>query len=143
MIGNTIVGRRDELPSDALVGVHVLVVDDDRDSRNLLRMILEYCGALVTAVPSADQALRTLRRVTPDVLLTDIAMPRRDGYWLIEQVRALPAEQGGGIPAVAITAHGEEHGPARTLAAGFQGHIRKPIDPWDLCRALTGIVRRG
>ena len=58
-------GRRDELPSDALVGVHVLVVDDDRDSRNLLRMILEYCGALVTAVPSADQALRTLREQYP------------------------------------------------------------------------------
>jgi CheY-like chemotaxis protein len=136
-------GRRDELPADALVGVHVLVVDDDRDSRNLLRMVLEYCGALVTAVASAEQAMRTLRRIVPDALVADIVMPRRDGYWLIERVRALPADRGGAIPALAITAHGEEHGPARTLAAGFQVHARKPIDPWDLCRALTGLLRRG
>jgi CheY-like chemotaxis protein len=136
------VGRRDQLPTDALRGVHVLVVDDDGDSRILLKTVLEYCGALVTVVASAEQAMRTLRRVTPDILVADIAMPRRDGYWLIQQVRALPRDQGSGMPAVAITAHGDEHGPQRTLAAGFDSHVRKPIDPWELCHALSALVRR-
>ena len=136
------VGRRDQLPRDALTGVHALVVDDDRDSRSLLKMILEYCGALVTATSSAREALRALRRVLPDVVVTDIAMPGRDGDWLIEQIRQLPSDQGGSVPVVAITAHGEEHGPHRTLAAGFQAHLRKPIDPWDLCQTVASVVRR-
>jgi CheY-like chemotaxis protein len=136
-------GRRDQLPTDALTGVHVLVVDDDRDSRALLRMILEYCGALVTVTSSARGARRALRRVLPDVVVADIAMPERDGYWLVEQIRRLPAGQGAGIPIVAITAHGDEHGPHRTLAAGFQAHLRKPIDPWDLCQTVASVVRRG
>jgi CheY-like chemotaxis protein len=136
------VGRRDHLPTDALIGVHVLIVDDDPDARDLIRTVLEYCGALVTAVPSATEAIATLNRVTPDVLLADIAMPERDGYWLISHVRALPADQGGATPAVAITAHGQSHGPDRTLSAGFQGHLRKPIDPWEMCRVLAGLVRR-
>jgi len=142
MTQGTAVGRRDQLPTDALIGVHVLVVDDDRDSRNLLKMVLEYCGALVTVVGSARDALRTLERVIPDVVVTDIAMPTNDGYWLIEQIHAFPSHDGGTVPAIAITAHGEEHGPQRTLAAGFQAHLRKPIDPWELCHAVVGVVRR-
>jgi CheY-like chemotaxis protein len=135
-------GRRDQLPTDALVGVHVLVVDDDDDSRYLIRTVLEYCGALVTAVASAREAVKTLERVTPDVLLSDISMPNDDGYWLIRQVRALPPEHGGAIPAVALTAHGSTHGPERTLTAGFQAHLRKPIDPWELCRSLASLTRK-
>jgi CheY-like chemotaxis protein len=135
-------GRRDTLPHDALVGVHVLVVDDDADTRDLLRTVLEYCGALVSSVASAPEALRVLERVTPDVLLADIAMPHHDGYWLIRAVRALPPDRGGTIPAVAITAHADLHGPEQTLAAGFQAHLRKPLDPWDLCRLLSSLTRR-
>jgi CheY-like chemotaxis protein len=131
------------LPTDALSGVHVLVVDDDDDARHLIRTILEYCGALVTVVGTAREVLGILERVTPDVLVSDISMPVEDGYWLIRQVRALDSSRGGGLPAVAITAHGMTHGPDRTLAAGFQAHLRKPIDPWDLCRTLAGLVRRG
>lgn len=136
-------GRADSLPTDALSGVHVLVVDDDDDARHLIRTILEYCGALVTVVGTAREVLGILERVTPDVLVSDISMPVEDGYWLIRQVRALDAARGGGLPAVAITAHGMTHGPDRTLAAGFQAHLRKPIDPWDLCRTLASLVRRG
>jgi CheY-like chemotaxis protein len=121
----------------------VLVVDDDDDARHLIRTILEYCGALVTVVGTAREVLGILERVTPDVLVSDISMPVEDGYWLIRQVRALDAARGGGLPAVAITAHGMTHGPDRTLAAGFQAHLRKPIDPWDLCRTLASLVRRG
>ena len=135
-------GRRDHLPHDALIGVHVLVVDDDSDARELLRTVLEYCGALVTVVGTASEALAVLERVTPDVLVTDIAMPAHDGYWLIGAIRALPADRGGAIPAVAITAHGDTHGPDRTLAAGFQAHLRKPLDPWELCRVLATLSRK-
>ena len=135
-------GRRDQLPHDALIGVHVLVVDDDADARDLLRTVLEYCGALVTVVASAQEALAVLERVTPDVLVTDIAMPMHDGYWLIDAIRALPAQRGGAIPAVAGTAHGEYRGPDRTLGAGFQAHLRKPLDPWELCRALASLTRK-
>jgi CheY-like chemotaxis protein len=135
-------GRTVHLPSDALTGIHVLVVDDDADARQLIRTILEYCGALVTAVGSAAAALSALRSVVPDVLLSDISMPEHDGYWLIEQVRALPPDRGGRMPAVALTAHGRTHGPDRTLAAGFQAHLAKPVDAWELCRVLSGLVRR-
>jgi CheY-like chemotaxis protein len=135
-------GRGDHLPTDALVGVHVLIVDDDEDARVLMQTILQYCGALVTVAASAQEAMTVLARVTPDAILSDIAMPEHDGYWLIREVRALPRDQGGAIPAIALTAHGTAHGPDRTLAAGFQLHLRKPVDPWELCRALVGIVRR-
>lgn len=135
-------GRRDHLPTDALLGVHVVVVDDDDDARQLLCTILQYCGALVTIAASARQALTVLARVTPDALVSDIAMPEQDGYWLIRELRALPSGQGGAIPAIALTAPGAAHGPDRTLAAGFQAHLRKPIDPWELCRAVAGLVRR-
>ena len=137
-----VMGRRDQLPTDALVGIHVLVVDDDRDSRQLLKTVLEYCGALVTTVSTARDALKTLRRVTPDVVLSDIAMPKDDGYWLIGQIRLLGTNEGGGVPTIAITAHGDEHGPHRTLGAGFEAHLRKPIDPWELCRTVARAVRR-
>lgn len=135
-------GRRDQLPSDALIGVHVLVVDDDPDARELIRTVLEYCGALVTAVSSAPAALAALTRVTPDILLADIAMPHRDGYWLIEHLRALPVDRGGALAAIAITGQGFPHGPERTLAAGYQAHLPKPIDPWEMCRLVATHVRR-
>lgn len=124
------------------MGVHVLVVDDDDDARQLLRTVLGYCGALVTVTASAREALSVMARVTPDALVTDIAMPEEDGYWLIRELRALPATRGGAIPVIALTAHGAAHGPDRTLGAGFQAHLRKPIDPWELCRAIAGLVRR-
>jgi CheY-like chemotaxis protein len=131
-----------DLSADLLAGIHVLVVDDDADARHLVRTILEYCGALVTSAGSAAEALQVLERVTPDVLLSDIAMPGEDGYWLIRHVRALPRERGGAVPAVALTAHGQTHGPDRTLSAGFHLHLRKPVDPWELCRALAALSRR-
>ncbi|HEV8616093.1 MAG TPA: response regulator [Methylomirabilota bacterium] len=133
---------RSDLPTDALVGVHVLVVDDDDDARQLLRTILEYCGALVTVTSSAREALNVLERVLPDALVSDISMPREDGYWLIREVRALGPERGGTVPAVALTAHGQTHGPDRTLSAGFQVHLRKPIDPWELCRTVVSLIRK-
>jgi len=136
------VAGRTKLPSDALTGVHVLVADDDEDARTLVATVLEYAGARVTLRASGREALELLDRVHPDVLVTDIAMPGGDGYWLVRELRARVAAQGGHIPAVAITAYGDTHGPARTLAAGFAAHLRKPIDPWELCRIVAALGRR-
>jgi len=135
-------GRTDPLPRDSLVGVHVLVVDDDPDARQVIRAVLQYCGALVTTAESAPDALTILERVVPDVLIVDILLPEHDGYWLIREIRRRPRELGGAIPALACTAYHEEEQPAgRLLAAGFQAHARKPIDPWELARVVATLSR--
>jgi len=136
-------GRQDPPPGDALAGVHVLIVDDDPEARDLVGTVLRYCGALVSAAASAGEGLETLQRVLPDVIVCDIAMPQQDGYWFVRALRALPAERGGALPVIAITAHGATHGPDRTLSAGFQAHLLKPIDPWDLCRLVAAMTRKG
>jgi CheY-like chemotaxis protein len=120
----------------------VFVVDDDPEARELIRTVLEYGGALVTVAAGAREALRHLQRVTPDIVVSDIAMPHESGYWLIREIRALGASTGQPLPAVAITAHPEAHGPERTLAAGFDAHLHKPIDPWELCRAVAALARK-
>jgi CheY-like chemotaxis protein len=134
-------GRRDPLPGDALSGVHVLIIDDDAEARDLIRTVLRYCGALVSVAASAGEGLESLQRVRPDVIVCDIAMPQHDGYWFVRSLRALPPEAGGRLPVIAVTAHGATHGPDRTLPAGFQSHLRKPVDPWELCRVVASIMR--
>jgi CheY-like chemotaxis protein len=121
-----------------LDGVRVLVVDDARNVREVVADILTQYGATVSAVGSAEEALAALQRERPDVLLSDLAMPGRGGYWLIGQVRALPPERGGITPAAALTAFtGPEH-RARVLRAGFQLHVEKPAS----LDALVGAVAR-
>jgi CheY-like chemotaxis protein len=135
-------GRQDPLPVDILAGVHVLIVDDDPEARDLIGTVLRYCGALVSAAAGADEGLAALQRVVPDVIVCDIAMPVHDGYWFVRSLRAQPLEAGGGLPVIAITAHGATHGPERTLPAGFQAHVRKPVDPWELCRVVASMIRK-
>ena len=119
-----------------LDGIRVLVVDDARNVREVVTDILTQDGAKVTAVDSAEEALAALQRERPDVLLSDLAMPGKGGYWLIGQVRALPPERGGVTPAAALTAYtGPEH-RASVLRAGFQLHVEKPIG----LDALIGVV---
>ncbi len=119
-----------------LGGVSVLVVDDCEFVRVTVAAMLEHYGAAVTAVGSADEALVVLERERPDVLVSDLAMPDKGGYWLIDQVRALPPERGGATPAAALTGFtGPEH-RASILRAGFQYHIEKPVT---LAR-LAGVV---
>jgi CheY-like chemotaxis protein len=119
-----------------LEGVRVLVVDDARNVRDAMSDILTHDGATVTAVGSAEEALAALQTERPDVLLSDLAMPGKGGYWLIGQVRALPPERGGVTPAAALTAYsGPEH-RASVLRAGFQLHLEKPIG----LDALIGVV---
>src|SRR5882724_9198406 len=119
-----------------LDGVRVLVVDDARDVREAVTDILAEDGAKVTAVGSAEEALAALQGERPDVLLSDLAMPGKGGYWLIGQVRALPPERGGTTPAAALTAYtGPEH-RASVLRAGFQYHVAKPVS----MQELLGVV---
>jgi len=120
-----------------LEGVRVLVVDDVRAVREVVASILSHDGAKVTAVGSAEEALDALQGERPDVLLSDLAMPGKGGYWLIGQVRALPPERGGVTPAVALTAFaGPEH-RASVLRAGFQRHVEKPVALDDLIEAVA------
>ena len=120
-----------------LDGVRVLVVDDARDVREAVTDILAEDGAKVTAVGSAEEALAALQGERPDVLLSDLAMPGKGGYWLIGQVRALPPERGGVTPAAALTAFtGPEH-RASVLRAGFQLHVEKPVGLDALIQAVA------
>ena len=134
-------GREPTVPSDLLVGIHVLVVEDNGDARDLFRTILEYAGALVTVTDGAEQALRMCEQILPDAILTDIAMPERDGFWLIAELRRLEAAGRRPIPVIAVT--GQGHGTAgRYDAAGFVEVLRKPVDPWELCRVVEMHARR-
>jgi len=128
-----------------LVGIEVLVVEDDRDSRELLRHVLEERGAKVVTVADASDAMTRLAERRPDLLLSDIEMPNVDGYEFIRRVRQLAPEQGGNVPAVAITAFARSQDRRRALLAGYQMHIAKPFEPEELvavCASVAGLVNR-
>jgi PAS domain S-box-containing protein len=123
-----------------LAGRRILVVDDDPDARNLLATILGRAGGDVIVVASADEALETLRRWRPDVLVSDIGMPGDDGYVLIRKVRALRAEEGSQVRALALTAYARSEDRALALEAGFHTHIAKPVDPLELTALIAGLA---
>jgi CheY-like chemotaxis protein len=125
-----------------LSNMRVLVVDDDMDSRDFITFALEQAGALVMAVASAVEALEALSQFEPDVLVSDIGMPMVDGYQLLRQIRALPAEQGGQIPAVALTAYAGEINQQQAIAVGFQHHLSKPIDPDELIATIATLATK-
>ena len=106
--------------------VRVLVVDDAPTVRQAVTDVLQHAGAIVTAVDSAEAALAALRAEPPDVLVSDLSMPGKDGYWLIGQVRALSGEHGGATPAAALTGATGPDDRERVLGAGFQCHLVKP-----------------
>jgi PAS domain S-box-containing protein len=129
------------LDRSPLAGLQILVVDDEVDTRDFFTFVLEQAGANVIAVASAEEALHTLTLINPDVLLSDIGMPETDGYTLIQQVRALPSEQGGQVPAIALTAYVGELDQQQTIAAGFQQHLSKPVEPEELIEAIAVLLR--
>jgi two-component system, chemotaxis family, CheB/CheR fusion protein len=126
----------------ALHGVRILAVDDEADARELVRAILGQCGAEVTAVPGVRAALEELDRASFDVLVSDIVMPEEDGYALIRQVRARGADRGGDIPALALTAYSRIEDRAAAVAAGYQQHAVKPIEPAELAAAVAVLAAR-
>jgi PAS domain S-box-containing protein len=125
-----------------LGGVRVLVVDDEADARELIRTVLDESGAVVTLAGSAAEALEAFERDRPEVLISDIAMPGEDGYALIRQVRALPPEQGGQVPGVAVTAHARTDDRIRALLAGFQLHVPKPVEAAELVAVVASLLGR-
>ncbi|WP_199319684.1 ATP-binding protein [Anabaena cylindrica] len=121
-------------------GLKILAVDDEPDTREFLKTALEQYGAIVTTAASTREALKLLQLVKPDVLLSDIGMPNEDGYALIRQIRALSSEQGGNVPAAALTAYTRQSDRLQALTAGFQIHISKPIEPIQLLKIVATLA---
>jgi len=134
----------DLLPAEDtdLSGVRVLVVDDEQDSRELLRRILEDCGAQVRTAPSAEAALELLPLQRPDVLVSDIGMPGTDGYELLRRVRLMGAAQGGDVPAIAVTAFARTEDRVRALRAGYSVHVAKPMEPLEIVATVASVAGR-
>jgi signal transduction histidine kinase/ActR/RegA family two-component response regulator len=124
-----------------LTGLRVLVVDDDADARQLLERVLTACGATVGVAGSADDAMATLNEFDPHILVSDIGMPKRDGYDLIRQVRSA-GKSARDLPAVALTAFARSEDRQRALLAGFQMHVRKPVNPSELMAAVASLAGR-
>lgn len=137
---------RDTLPSysfpERLDGVNILVVDDEIDTREWLQVGLQQCGATVTLAGSVNEAMKALASAPFDLLISDIGMPEADGYNLIEQIRDLPAEHGGKIPAIALTAYARTEDRLRVLRAGYQMHVAKPVELTELVAVAASITRK-
>ncbi|MBH8573881.1 PAS domain S-box protein [Nostocaceae cyanobacterium CENA369] len=125
-----------------LNGLRVLVVDDEPDTRQLVTTVLGQYGAQVMAVTSAFEAIDALQQFHPDILVSDIGMPQEDGYALIRKLRALSQEQGGKIPAVALTAYARAEDRTQALLAGFQLHVPKPVNPTELAAVVANLAGR-
>jgi len=123
-----------------LKGVRVLVVDDDLDTLEMVKVILQNRGAEVTTASSAAEALEDLEDSLPDALVSDLAMPEQDGYELIEAIRQRGPQRGGNIPAVALTAYARVEDRVRALRAGFQMHVPKPVDASELVAVVANLT---
>ncbi|HET6974355.1 MAG TPA: PAS domain S-box protein [Pyrinomonadaceae bacterium] len=126
-----------------LDGVHVLLVEDDDDSRKLLGTMLRRYGARVTSTKSAAEALEVFAGELPDVMISDIGMPDQDGYELVRRLRSLPMEKGGATPAIALTGYASRKDRERALGSGYQKHMAKPIEQAELIAAIAALVARG
>ena len=133
-------GRGGYYSVDSLAGVYVLVADADANVRATVTSVLQYCGALVTAVGSGTVALETMRQVKPDVLVVSTASSDGgEGYGLVHRVRALKPEEGGVVPIVVIA----DHAPPEQTRRAFDAYITRPFDPWALCRLVAELVVTG
>jgi CheY-like chemotaxis protein len=131
------------LPVDLpqLDNVTVLIVDDERDGRDLIARLLAERGAKTTGVSSAAEALEALAAQRFDILLSDIGMPDVDGFELIQRVRQMDASRSGPIPAIAITAYARPEDRQRSLLAGFHMHLSKPLEAGELIASIAGLLR--
>ena len=125
-----------------LDGLSVLVVDDDADVRDALAGVLERCGATVRAAAGTREAMTAVREAVPDVLVSDLGMPGDDGYELIRQVRMLPPDGGGALPALAVSAYSRESDLRKALAAGFRVHLAKPVAAAELVHEVARAAGR-
>jgi signal transduction histidine kinase/ActR/RegA family two-component response regulator len=132
----------DEVLPTSLAGLRVLVVDDEPDARTLLKRLLEGWDAEVLSAASAAEALAMIESSRPDVLVSDIGMPDVDGYEFLKRVRALGEARGGTIPAIALTASARSEDRTRTLMAGYQVHVAKPVEPGELIATVASVAGR-
>ena len=130
------------LDTGLLAGLRVLVCEDDADCRDLLREVLASEGASVCLAAAAAEALDHFREFRPDILVSDIGLPLVDGYSLMRQIRELDERQGGRTPAIALTAYAEGEDARRAFSAGFQLHVTKPVDPYELAARIARLAGR-
>lgn len=123
-----------------LTGLTILVVDDHADARDLMRLVLGSRNARVVCAANADEALVLVERERPHVLVSDIGMPVVDGYELLRRVRALGAERGGDVPAIALTAFARAEDRTRALCDGFAAHLSKPVEPLELVATIASVA---
>jgi CheY-like chemotaxis protein len=121
-------------------GIHVLVVDDEPDARDLVAYVLETCGMKVRIAGTASEALAALKTFMPHVIVSDIGMPIEDGYMLIRAIRTLADPARRAIPAIALTAFALAEDRRRALAAGFNQHMAKPVEPAMLVSAVVALA---
>ncbi|HJU94261.1 MAG TPA: PAS domain S-box protein [Pyrinomonadaceae bacterium] len=144
--GRVYPAARDLLPpdegTDRLDGLNILIVDDEPDTRELLRQGLEYCGANVRVAGSANEAVDALVASVPDILISDVGMPGIDGYDLIRQIRELPRERGGKVAAIALTAYTRTEDRLHALRAGYDMHVPKPVELAELVAVAISVARR-
>ncbi len=126
----------------ALEGIHVLVVEDDGDARELIGAILQRCGATVTLTASAEAGFGAATTNRPDVIVSDIEMPEEDGYALIRRIRALTPDEGGAVPVAALTAYAGASDRLKVLGAGFNVHVAKPVQPAELAMVVASLAGR-
>jgi PAS domain S-box-containing protein len=136
-----------EMPSvklyqDRLDDIKILLVDDEADTREMLKIALGQCGAETTEAGSAQEAIEILKEIKFDILISDIGMPGADGYELIKRVRTLSADKGGKLPAIALTAYARLEDRLRALRSGFQMHVPKPVELDELVATINALVQR-
>jgi PAS domain S-box-containing protein len=134
--------QNQSLPEVSLANVHVLVVDDEIDARELMKRLLEIAGATVSMAGSASEAIERIVARRPDVLVCDIGMPGEDGYSLIERLRRLEEKQESALPAVALTAYARSEDRTKAIRSGFQNHLAKPIEPAELLAVVSSLAGR-
>jgi signal transduction histidine kinase/ActR/RegA family two-component response regulator len=133
---------RKSINTESLKGLRLLLVEDDEDSREMLKIMFEQYDMEIAAVASAVEALETIRQIQPDILISDVGLPGVDGYELIRKIRQLSPEQGGTVPAVALTGYASLQDRARALDSGYQEHLSKPVDIDRLLELVKGLVMR-
>jgi PAS domain S-box-containing protein len=129
------------VPHADLEGVRVLVVDDEPDARSLIERLLQECQAIVTTAGSASEAYERVSRDVPDIVLSDIGMPKEDGYALMRRIRQLTGDAGR-VPAIALTAYARAEDRTKALQAGYQLHLAKPVEPSKLISMVASLVKR-
>jgi len=131
-----------DLPSDILSGLRVLFVDDQPDTRELVTFALTQYGAEIRGSSSVREALEVLEQWKPAVIISDIGLPGEDGYELVQRVRALKPQQGGSIPAVALTGYASLTDEVKAFAVGYQAHLSKPVELDQLVATIARLAGR-